>query len=104
MEDCDPFQNIYSAVTRKRLSTNASNDSFHPEECLTVEEAVDAYTIGSAYAMFMEHELGRIHPGFLADLVLLDTDIFTCPVEDIKKTRPLLTMVSGNVVYSALEE
>ena len=104
VEDCDPFQNIYSAVTRKRLSTNASNDSFHPEECLTVEEAVDAYTIGSAYAMFMEHELGRIHPGFLADLVLLDTDIFTCPVEDIKKTRPLLTMVSGNVVYSALEE
>ena len=77
VEDCNPFPNIYSAVTRRDLKGLPAG-GFYPQECVDVCTAVDAYTLGSAYAEFQEDVKGRIRGGFLADLVVLDRDIFTC--------------------------
>lgn len=98
VEDCNPFPNIYSAVTRKDLQGRPEG-GFYPQECVDVYTAVDAYTIGSAYAEFQENSKGRIRGGYAADLVILDKDIFTCDPMEIKDILPVLTMVGGNIVY-----
>ena len=63
------------------------------------EEALRIYTINGARVLFWEDKLGSIEAGKLADLVVLEKDILTCPIDDIKETRVLMTMVGGNVVY-----
>ncbi len=98
VEDCNPFPNIYTAVARKDLS-GFPEEGFYPEERVDVETAIDAYTYESAYAEFMEDVKGRLKPGYYADLVVLDKDIFTCDTEEIKDIKPVLTMVGGQVVY-----
>lgn len=98
VEDCNPFPNIYMAVTRKNKN-GLPEDGFYPKERVDVETAVDAYTIESAYGEFMENVKGRIKPGYYADMVLLDRDIFTCDPEEIKTIHPVLTMVDGEIVY-----
>lgn len=98
IEDCNPFQNIYSAVTRKDLS-GFPEGGFYPEECVGVVKAIDNYTIGSAYAEFQENVKGRIKPGYYADLIIIDRDIFTIPADEIKDIKVELTMVDGRVVY-----
>jgi predicted amidohydrolase YtcJ len=100
VEDCNPFPNIYMAVSRCDKDGKPEG-GFYPKEKVTVEEAIDAYTIESAYAEFMEDRLGRIKPGYLADMVLLDKDIFTCSEDEIKDIRPVLTIVDGKTVYKA---
>jgi predicted amidohydrolase YtcJ len=72
-----------------------------PGEALTREQAVAAYTRGSAYAAFAEHERGTIAPGMLADLAVLSQDIFTVPAEALPATTSVLTMVDGRVVHDA---
>ena len=69
------------------------------QKCVDVETAIDAYTYESAYCEFQEDVKGRIKPGYYADLVLLDTDIFTCDPLTIKDILPIMTMVDGKVVY-----
>ena len=100
IEDCNPFPNIYMAVTRKDLEGRPEG-GYYSQECVDVETAIDAYTLESAYAEFMENEKGRIQPGYLADLVVLDRDIFTVNPDEIKDILPVMTMVDGNVVYEA---
>jgi predicted amidohydrolase YtcJ len=75
--------------------------SFYPGEQVDVYTAVDAYTADSAFSAFDEKERGRIAPGYLADLVFLDKDIFAIPSEDIGKTRVLRTLCAGETVYRA---
>jgi predicted amidohydrolase YtcJ len=72
-----------------------------PEERLTVEQAVQAYTRNSAYARFSEDRLGTLEPGKEADLVVLSQDIFTVAHESIGRTKPVMTMVGGKIVYEA---
>lgn len=96
VEDCNPWANIYFAVTRK---TADGTMSFHTEECVDVYTAIDAYTINSAYAEFKENTKGRIKEGYVADLTLMDKDIFTCPVDEIKDIKALMTIVDGKCVY-----
>ncbi len=98
VEDCNPFPNLYSAVTRKD-KTGWPEGGFFPAECVTVEEAIDAYTLGSAYNEFREQDKGRIKPDFLADMVVLDTDIFTCDPMAIRDILPVMTIVGGRVVW-----
>lgn len=98
VEDCNPFPNIYSAVTRKDKK-GWPEGGFFPQECVDVESAVDAYTAGSAFAEFHEHDKGRLKPGYFADLTVLDTDIFTCDPMKIRDILPVLTMVGGKVVW-----
>ncbi|QIB68121.1 amidohydrolase [Aminipila butyrica] len=102
VESCNPFPNLYSAVTRKDFQGNPP-EGFYPQECVDIYTAIDAYTTGSAYAEFMEDKKGRIKEGYYADMVILDKDIFTIDPMDIKDILPELTMVGGKIVYQKPE-
>ena len=95
-----PIDGIYAAVTRSTLD-GAHPDGWVPEQKVTVEQALRAYTSEAAYASFEEHLKGRLKAGMLADFVLLDRDLTTIPPQDIRNTRILTTVVGGRVVHSA---
>jgi predicted amidohydrolase YtcJ len=99
----DPMLTIYAAVTRATLDGKNPNGWF-PEQKLTVAEAVEAYTMGSAYAEFQDREKGSITPGKLADLVVLSDDIFTIPPEQIRNVKVLKTLVGGKIVSDATQK
>ena len=94
----DPMLTIYAAVTRRTLDGRNSK-GWVPEQKISVEETVSAYTMGSAYAEFQENVKGSITPGKLADLVILSRDIFKIDPKEIEKVKVELTMVDGRVVY-----
>lgn len=98
VEDCNPFPNLYCAVTRKDMK-GWPEDGFFPQECVDVMQAIDAYTIGSAYTEFKEDIKGRIKPGYFADMVVLDKDIFTCDPMEIRYILPTMTIVGGKIAY-----
>ena len=98
VEDCNPFPNIYCAVTRKGLDGKPEG-GFYPEEKMEVEDVIDAYTIGSAYNEFKEDFKGRLKPGYVADLIVLDRDIFTIDEKEIKDIKVHKTMVNGDFLY-----
>jgi predicted amidohydrolase YtcJ len=97
IEHINPMLGIAAAVTGRDSEKAFPPGGFHPEECIDPATAVDNYTIGSAYANFDETRLGRIKEGYFADMVLWDTDIFTCPPESIWKTKTLWTMTGGEL-------
>jgi predicted amidohydrolase YtcJ len=101
VESPDPFWGIHAAVTRRRMDGSPGVDGWYPEQRLTVEEALHGYTTGPAYAAGMEDRLGRLLPGFLADLLVLDTDPFICQPEEIASIKPLRTMVAGDWVWES---
>ncbi|MGH9512998.1 MAG: amidohydrolase [Terriglobales bacterium] len=94
----NPILGIYAAVTRATLDGKNPNGWF-PEQKLTVAEAVEAYTMGSAYAEFQEKEKGSITLGKLADMVLVDGDIFSMDPAKIKDVKVVKTIVGGKVVW-----
>jgi len=94
----DPMQTIYAAVTRATLD-GKNPQGWFPEQKLTVQEAVEAYTMGSAYAEFQEQEKGSITPGKLADMVMLSDDIFMIAPEDIRDVHVLKTFLGGKVIF-----
>ena len=96
-----PIDGIYAAVTRRTLD-GANPDGWFPEQKLTVEQALHAYTTGAAYASFEEELKGKLKPGMLADYVLLDRDLTDIAPESIRNTRILYTVVGGETVYEAL--
>jgi predicted amidohydrolase YtcJ len=74
-----------------------------PEQKISVEETVRAYTYGSAYAEFQENVKGTLTPGKLADLVILSRDIFKIDPNEIENVKVVLTMVDGKVVHEERE-
>lgn len=98
VEPLNPMEGLYAAVTRKDRAGEAGPGWF-PEERLTLGEAIELYTLGSAYAQFMEDRKGRIRKGYLADLVLVDRDLFSVPEEEILHARVDVTVVGGKVVF-----
>jgi hypothetical protein len=95
VESFNPFWGIHAAVTRRRADGSPSPEGWYPEQRLTVEEAVRGFTLGAAYAGYMENRVGSLTPGKLADLVVVDRDIFTCDPMDIKDAQVLGTMIGG---------
>jgi predicted amidohydrolase YtcJ len=95
----NPMLTLYAAVTRATLDGKNPN-GWVPEQKITLPEAVEAYTMGSAYAEFQEKEKGSITPGKLADMVLLSDDIFQLNPQKIPDVRVDMTMVGGKVVWS----
>src|SRR5579862_3277646 len=95
-----PILGIYAAVTRATLDGKYPEGWF-PEQRLTVEEALRAYTQGAAFAAFQEKDKGSIAPGKLADVVVLSDDLFTIPPSKIKDARATMTIVGGRVVYAS---
>jgi predicted amidohydrolase YtcJ len=96
----NPMLTLYAAVTRATLD-GKNPDGWFPEQKLTVPEAVDAYTMGSAFAEFQEKEKGSITPGKLADMVLLSDDIFSMNPAKIRDVKILKTIVGGKIVWDA---
>jgi predicted amidohydrolase YtcJ len=98
----NPMLTIYAAVTRRTLD-GKNPKGWVPEQRITVEEAVRAYTIGSAYAEFQEGQKGSITVGKLADLVILSRDIFKIESKEIESVKIVMTLMDGRVVYEARE-
>ena len=96
VEPITPFRGLYAAVTRK--SEDGEREYF-PEQKLTIDQAIAAYTTGSAYAEFAERDKGTLQPGMLADFVVLDCDITAVPAPKILDARVLRTVVGGKTVY-----
>ena len=94
----DPILGIYAAVTRRTLDGKHPG-GWMPEQKISVEEALRAYTAGDAYGVFAEKTRGRLAPGFKADLVLLDQDLTRIPPEVIERVAVRTTIVGGRVVY-----
>jgi predicted amidohydrolase YtcJ len=96
VEPVTPFRGLYAAVTRK--SENGKQEYF-PEQRLTMEQAITAYTMGSAFAEFGEKEKGKLGPGMLADFVVLDRDPTATSPDKLLTTKVLRTVVGGKTVY-----
>ena len=94
-----PIEGIYAAVTRQTLD-GANPGGWVPEQRISVEEALRAYTAAAAYASFEEDRKGMLKPGMLADFVLIDRDLTTIPAETIRDAQVLATVVGGQLVYS----
>ena len=95
VESPNPFWGLHAAVTRRRADGTPGPEGWYPEQRLTVSEALRAFTIGPAYAAGMEDRLGKLAPGYLADLLVLDTDPFTCQPDELRDIRPEAIMVGG---------
>ncbi len=97
VEAVNPLRGLYAAVTRK--SEDGKREYF-PEQKLTIAQAIDAYTRGSAFAEFAEKDKGALASGMLADFIVLDRDLSAIPPAEILKTKVLRTVVGGKTVYS----
>ncbi len=96
----NPMLTLYAATTRATLDGKNSG-GWIPEQKLTIQEAIEAYTMGSAYAEFQENVKGLIAPGKLADMVLLSDDILNMDPVKIREVRVLKTWVGGRLTYDA---
>ena len=96
VEPITPFRGLYAAVTRKDES---GTKTYFPEQALTINQALYAYTQTSAYAEFAETQKGKLIPGFFADFVVLDRDPLTALPGEILRTQVLRTVVGGRTVY-----
>lgn len=92
----DPFLGIWTALVRQPRWTDAP---LHTEQCITREQAIRLYTINCAYLTFEEKEKGSLEPGKLADFIVLDKDILTCPIDDVKDIEVEQTYLGGRCVY-----
>jgi predicted amidohydrolase YtcJ len=98
VELINPFRGLYSAITRQN---EAGTQTFQPQEKISLNEAIYAYTQASAFGEFREKVKGRLEPGFLADLIILDRDITTASPQQLLHTKVLRTVVNGETVYTA---
>jgi len=101
VEVCDPLAGIHAAVTRRRADGSPGADGWRPEQRLTVEQAVRAYTLGAAYAAGREVDCGSVSAGKRADLTVLDRDIFSIDPHEIRNAKAAATIVGGAIEYSA---
>jgi predicted amidohydrolase YtcJ len=98
----DPILGLYAAVTRRTLD-GKNPGGWIPEQKISLDEALHAYTTGNAYGVFAESTRGMLKPGYRADLVLLDQDLFSIPPEAIEAAKVRTTVTGGKVVYQATE-
>ncbi len=98
----NPWKGLQTAVTRK-TSEGTPEGGFMPGEAVTLEKGIRAYTLDAAFAARREKQEGSLEAGKLADLIIVDQDLFQIPASQIDKTRVLLTMVGGKVVYESAE-
>jgi predicted amidohydrolase YtcJ len=98
VEPVSPFRGLYAAVTRK---SEDGKQEYFPAQRLTMDQAISAYTTGSAFAEFEDKEKGKLMPGMLADFIVLDRDITGASPEKLLGTKVLRTVVGGKTVYEA---
>jgi predicted amidohydrolase YtcJ len=96
VESINPFRGLYAAITRQN---EAGTQTYQPQEKISINEALYAYTQASAFAEFREHEKGRLEPGFLADMVVLDRDPTKATPQELLHTRVMRTVVNGETWF-----
>ena len=99
VESPNPFRGLHAAVTRCRVDGSPGREGWFPEQRLTVDEALEAFTNGAAFVAGLDHCLGRLSAGFLADLIVLEKDPLTCDPADLYFIQPVSTMVGGEWVW-----
>lgn len=97
----NPMEGIYAAVTRQQPWDGMPAGGFVPGQRITVAQALQAYTYGSARSESFENRIGTLHAGKLADVVVMDRNLLTSTPEEILKAKPLFTIIDGKVVYEA---
>jgi predicted amidohydrolase YtcJ len=98
VEPLDPLEGLYAAVTRKDRA-GEPGEGWFPDQKLTMQEAIELYTLGSAYAEFMEDRKGKIKEDYLGDVVMFDRDLMAIPEDQIMSAKVDYTIVGGKVVY-----
>ncbi|MEW6085270.1 MAG: amidohydrolase [Chloroflexota bacterium] len=101
VESPNPFWGLHAAVTRRRADGSPSAEGWYPEQKLSTADAFAGYTLGAAYAAYMEDHLGKLAPGCLADLIVLEQDPFTCNPTELLALESSATMVGGEWVYTS---
>lgn len=99
VEKVNPFHGLYAGVTRMTRAGEPEG-GWYPEQKVTREEALRAFTIWAAYGQFEEDLKGSLEPGKLADFIIIDRDYMTCPEADIKDIQVLATYVGNELVYT----
>ena len=99
VENPNPFRGLYEAVTRCRTDDSPDSEGWFPKQRLTIREAIEGFTLGPAFLAGMENHLGRLGNGFLADLIVLNEDPFTCKPKELLNIQPRATMVGGEWVW-----
>ena len=99
VESPNPFLGLHAAVTRRRADGSPGEQGWYPEQRLSLLEALHGFTTGAAYAAGMEDRLGRLSPGCLADLIVLDKHPFGCDPHELQFILPVRTMVAGKWVF-----
>ncbi len=94
----NPFLGLATAVTRQ---AKGYDGALHPEEALTREQAIRFYTINNARMLFLDDRVGSLEPGKLADVIVLDTDLLTCPADAMARTQVTRTYLSGKLVHAS---
>ncbi len=103
VESPNPFLGLHAAVTRRRSDGQPGLAGWHPEQKLSLDEALNRFTVGPAFATNQEKRLGRLTPGYFADLIVLDRDPFQIPPEEIEAVKPIATMIGGEWVWERRE-
>ncbi|OHB67174.1 MAG: hypothetical protein A2Y77_03340 [Planctomycetes bacterium RBG_13_62_9] len=98
VEPISPLEGLYAAVTRKDRA-GEPGDGWFPDQRLSMEKAIELYTLGAAYAEFTEDRKGMLKEGYLGDVVIFDRDLLTAPPDQIMSARVDCTVVGGKVVY-----
>ena len=99
VESVNPFEGLYAAVSRKDLAGNPPG-GWRPQDKLSRLEALSTYTTWAAYSEFNEKRKGVLNPGKLADFAVIDRDLFTCPEDELKDIKVMMTVLGGEIVYS----
>jgi hypothetical protein len=97
VESLDPFPIMQTALTRQ--SRGKPTGGFFPEQDLNLEQVLAGYTRNNAYTEFMEAKLGSLEPGKLADIIVISQDLSKVAPQAVGKTKVLLTMVGGKIVW-----
>lgn len=101
VESPNPFLGLHAAVARRRADGSPGPEGWYPEQRLSMAEALAGFTTGAAYAAGMEDRLGRLSPGYYADLIVLEEDPFTCAPDSLLTMQPVATMLGGEWVWQA---
>jgi predicted amidohydrolase YtcJ len=99
VESPNPFLGLHAAVTRRRPDGQPGLNGWYPEQRLSLDEALARFTVGPAFASCQERSLGRLAPGYLADLIVFDQDPFHLPQDELYRVKPAATMIGGEWVW-----
>lgn len=99
VESPNPFWGLHAAVTRRRQDGSPGADGWYPHQRLTLQQALEGYTTGPAYAAGLEGHQGRIAPGYLADMLVFNQDPFEIDPNHLFEVKPAATMIAGNFVW-----